>query len=357
MPRPAFTFSAVPGGSPLPVDTDWVPVEDLLRVTMRRTDSGELVPVYGGRCAAAARQAFRGKQYSDTDREEAAVSVLAAVLLKAADHFTPRHGSPAAVLRWIGWAERHGAALADVEIVPADVCRFSFLYQTACSRRRTIDRDRERDAAAALDRAADGEGFRPMRLPGESEEVRRTPWGARSCAVDMLRSLGMLGTAVDAGPVWSTAYAAARAAAGLESAEIADELEISPATLRQHLSRCAGRIPSVSYGTSYGHAAALGMVDATRPARKGDARHAADIGERAHGWRDAPDAAAPVAIREGESRPAPAPDWAADLPAATRARLDNAVRVKREARANRTPDDLAAVNALREERGLPALAA
>ncbi len=143
--------------------------------------------------------------------------------------------------------------------------KFSALVGKARNLKRSSDLARERDGRYAAEHAATAQFT--SEVPLADPETRGTPHGARMVAVGMLRDLGALGATVEHGPLWSAAYAAARAAAGIDSAEIAEELDISPDTLRQHISRAAKRLPSASTFTQRAHAAMLCVADPMPPAQ------------------------------------------------------------------------------------------
>jgi hypothetical protein len=81
-----------------------------------------------------------------------------------------------------------------------------------------------------------------------------TPYRAADAAADILDTLGVDPTA-DA--LFNVAYAAARESDGLSTDEIAAELDVKPGTLRQHLNRFAGKVPSAAVYSPRVHAEAL----------------------------------------------------------------------------------------------------
>jgi hypothetical protein len=323
-------------------------------------------------CAAAAALSMRGENYSPEDRAECAAAILSQHLTAA--HSAPRCdcGGPAD-RRTVGMDD-YGNAVYLRAVCPrhrgADwrtltgrsdaLPSFSTLLGTASNYRRSLSRQRARDQRDAAETAA-RDAFMPA-LPDDAPEVRSTPWGARRTALDMLRTLGLDERAAcrKGGPLWTAAYAAARAAAGLDSETVAAELDLSPATYRQHLSRAAGRIPSAAALPVSAHAAALGMEDTTPGHKAAWTRmHSADLDTPT--LRDHLPAAqhAPVTCRDirtvldmaGTAPEMPAPDWTRDLPAATRARLNAAAGIRR-ARAAAKPAAQRATD--RMAAGLPA---
>lgn len=298
---------------------------------------------FRSRCAAAAKLAMRGANYDAEDRADCAAKIAADVLGNGRQNM---RGTAADVLRFIDWGLSHPATVAamlaeDVAAIPAAAASFSRLYGMAANYRRGLDRQRSRDAADAA-RRAETDGFLPH-VPAEDPAYRGTPWGARRTAVEMLRALGMLGRVVESGPVWTAAYAAARAAAGLDAPEIAAELDISYDTYRAHLSRAAKRFPSSAWAGIPEHSDALSIPEGGRAVKAAYSRtHSADLEAD---WRTRPDNAAPVSVRVGETRDALSlsirPSWTLDLPHATAARLHCAADLKRARMAAKTAADSA----------------
>jgi hypothetical protein len=184
----------------------------------------------------------------------------------------------------------------------ADLVAWSYLLGLASNQRRHIERERERDHAEAL-RAAELEpDFSPW-IGTPAADVAGHRSQARRVAVDMLRDLGLLVPAqrhgrtvlvAPTGPVWTLAYAAARAvedpdARGeLDRPTVARELELTADQCKKHLQRAADMIPAT--GAGYARAAwaeALNLPDggiALKPSRSRS--HSADIGTRHSGPRD-----------------------------------------------------------------------
>lgn len=316
------------------------------------------------RCTAAARLALMAEQWTPEDRAECSAAICerflsgydrqptctecrgpaahAAALTD--DYGTVVYGAP----RCIG---HRGTDYRRLVGSTAALPTFSALFGAACNIRRSIGRDRARDAAYAAELAA-REAFTPT-LPDERPEVRGTPWGARRTALDMLRAWGLDERTAcrKGGPLWTAAYAAARAAAGLESEAIARELELTDATYRQHLSRAAARVPSVATLPLWAHAAALGLTDTTPGLKATRTRNlSADL---EHDWRTRPDTVAPVTCRTvAAALPATRPSWTDGLPYSTGARLSRAAEVKR-ARAQAKSAEQHATDRL--SAGLPAM--
>lgn len=316
------------------------------------------------RCTAAARLAMTAEQWQPEDRAEAAAAVAAAyftgdwrmptctVCRHAAEHRaavtddygTVVYGAPRCIAH-------RGTDYRRIVGSVAPLPTFAALYGAACNVRRTIARQRARDAVHAAELAA-RDAFTPS-LPDDAPEVRGTPWGARRAALDMLRALGLDERTAcrKGGPLWTAAYAAARAAAGLESDAIAAELELTAAQYRQHLSRAAGRVPSAACLPLSAHAAALGMEDTTPGVKATKTRErSADL---AQDWRTRPDDAAPVAVTLDAAPvlPATLPDWTNGLPYATAARLARAAAIRR-ARGQAKTDEQRSTDRLAA--GLPA---
>jgi hypothetical protein len=306
---------------------------------------------FRSRCAAAAKLAMRGQNYDAEDRADCAAKIAAETF---GNGRAGLRGTPRDVLRYLDWTERYPATVAalaaeDVAAIPASAATFSRLYGVAMNYRRALDRQRVRDAADAAERARN-DSFTPH-VPSEDPALRGTPWGARRTAVEMLRDLGALGAVVEPGPLWTAAYSAARSAAGLESREIAAELDIGYDTLRAHLSRAAGKLPSCSALGIPEHAEALSIPEPVARKASATRNHAATPSDT--DWRTRPATAAPVTCRIDRSAVGnvDTPNWTLDLPAATRARLAHGARINRmraeaKPRATRDRDRLSA--------GLPA---
>jgi hypothetical protein len=365
------------------------------------------------RCAAAAKLMAGSANYSPEDRADMAAKLMAHVLEGQRETVPAPAAAPAAewrgrtvrpigthgrdVLRRMDRLERIAPGLAAAEWVAA--VPFGVLTGLASNLRRTLDRNRERDAAYAAASAASAD-FTPLATVAE-DEAKGTPHGARRTAVDMLRNLGALSdggmlhgrpaavhpvdmadvrsavaerrghaapmgaphgrpadvlkwiAAVETGRVyraypnvtralimdrpafrpdrraeapegclWTAAYAAARSSAGVDSREVAEELDVSFDTLRAHLSRAAKRLPSAAvYGRS-AHAAAV-CIPEDNPERVEYVVTPENAkGTRRGDWRTAPDEDAPVDTRQTDPAPAEErPDWTRNLRPATAARL------------------------------------
>jgi hypothetical protein len=317
------------------------------------------------RAFAAARLQMRGDSYSPEDRAECAASIVGAVLADGAlatgrcycggpaAKTTAMAGPAAGMLPALLTCHRHARGIRSARTIRPDltVPSFSRLYGQAANYRRGLDRMREREAADAATRAA-SDAFLPH-LEHAPDEVRATAEGAHRHALEMSDALGYRG---DYG-AYVAAYCAARTWAGMDSAEVAEELGMPRGTVRSYVSRWAGKLPSAgakwtrqdgSVG-EYGipaHADALhvptGGTEKSTATRMGD-------GTREH---IAPDAHAPVlAYAAGTTRPARQPDWARDLPRATRERLSKADEIRRARTDARSETERAAI---RREVGIPA---
>lgn len=294
-------------------------------------------------CRAAAKLSLQGDAWGPEDRADLSAHLVGVVWSRAAVWAPEGWHVPMRLPRAIG-----------ADYVPANLCGLDFLVKRGANWREAREAQRERDSIEAAARAA--LEFAPAVETGETAELRGTPYGARRSALEMLRNAGLLSWSGEspAGPVWTLAYSAARAAAGLESDAIAVELELTPAQYRQHLSRAAKR---VRYGNvPMWHDALAVLAPATL-------QHAAPL-EPSERYR--PDAAAEVSCRT-DKRLAPSrklAQWAAPrtvllgsvkrridpLPTTTHQRLAKASDMRRKRAAARTADER---RAARLAAGLP----
>src|SRR5436190_8431288 len=230
------------------------------------------------RCYAAARLALRGMNYSPEDRSECAASIAARVVAESAD--TDRLSARAplgwrrdsedrrtAVLRMLDWMRRAERGemqwmLTARSDAPVAAVSFGKLSGMAANWRRSLDRQRQRDAEDASERAAT-DGFMPrvMQSPGELSGLTRD--AAHTAARDALSALGL----ARLGKVYPLAYAAARGAqlALLTDAPmraVAAELGYAEDSLRKILTRAGKRIPSAAVLPLDAHLAAIGELDA-----------------------------------------------------------------------------------------------
>lgn len=292
--RPASTVDRRSAG--------YVPVSELHAVTYGTDRNGSTVVVTTGRAMAAVKLAMGSDSYTDAEREDTAAELTARTVTDAAAMRRRCHcGGPA---QWrhtvtddygtaveVTTCTLHRATVARPvlhreDAIPADLCSVTRLYHLACTLRRSIDRDRARDAADAARRAetADLEAHSPVAPDWDAH----TPHGARRTALEMLSNAGVIGDTgrripgprnappmgrphgtprevlafIDAAmagrllkplplrparvepkipaPLWTLAYTVARSATGgLESREIAAELDLTFSAYRQHLSRAA----------------------------------------------------------------------------------------------------------------------
>lgn len=238
--------------------------------TDRRSTGYVPVSELPSRCTAAVRLAMGSDSYSDAHREDVAAELVARTVADAGTHGATCTlcSGPAAwrlPVRTAGRTfhlhrcGRHGGTgrgwrpvIRREDAVPADLCSVTRLYHLALTLRRSLDRAMARDAAEAAE-AAERAPLEAHR-EGEGAEVRSTPHGARRAALDMLRNSGLVGERLPLpgaratsphAPLWTLAYTAARAAAGLESEEIAAELDLDPAAHRKALSRAAADLRKV----------------------------------------------------------------------------------------------------------------
>lgn len=317
------------------------------KIEARRIDVSDLQ----SRCAAAARMALRGQNWSAEDRADCAADLVCRVWadvvesnrigsragqvrssVKSGDRVTYTKKSPQKSKDTVGTDAR-------ITTIPAELATFTRLYGLASNYRRGVERQRDRDMADALLNAERAESFVPY-VEAPASETGGTPWGARRTALELLRTIGLLGEseAPHWGPLWTLAYSAARAIEsaedGIGRAEIAEELELSAETLRQHLSRAVARIPAAGVHTRAQWADALyvplGGV-ALKPSRSRTL--SADMGTRHNGPRDyvKPEDHAPVeSRRDGRiiRRTDRLSDWGKALKTGTPAQRRTAARLE-----------------------------
>jgi hypothetical protein len=339
------------------------------------------------RCSAAARMVARGKDWSPDDRADIAAEVFLKVWEKARE--VPKTEAPGIgtvpIYRRTS-SVAHGPAVTyskysaqkslDTVSVPggrtdalrADLVAWSYLLGLASNQRRHIERERERDHAESLRAAEVAPDFSPWWVAAPAADVAGTPLGARRTAVTMLRELGLLtpvqrhGRTVlvaPTGPVWTLAYAAARAVedadarGDLDRPTVARELGLSADQCKKHLQRAAGLIPASAThvqrtairprGDRSQWAEALNIPEggvALKPSRSRTV--AADIGTRASGPRDyvrPKDAAEVRTVRSAKVRrksdawkigPGYRPLWTRDLAPRTASRLAAAAAYRQE---------------------------
>jgi hypothetical protein len=338
------------------------------------------------RCAAAARLAMAGDRYSPEDRADCAAAVMSRYLTGAYSAPLCGCGGPALVRYLVcddlGNATDGGLRCYRHAPIPAQRreltardrwsaidATFTALFHDAADYRRSVDAQRARDDVDAAARAAHA-AFLPN-VQGDTAEVRGTPWGARVTALDMLRLMGELKPGQSpSGPAWTAAYCAARAAAGMDAGEVAEEMEMDAATVRQHLKRASDRIGARLTGATAplpgtsdmrvsrtAHRAYLAQVIGTPEpiALKATAtrQRAAGMGEDT-AWRTRPETAAPITARiDTAAIGAPtAPDWTTALPRPTAQRLETAARLRRARAATR---DDAQREQVRRDAGIPSV--
>lgn len=309
------------------------------------------------RCQAAARMGMRGQNWSTEDRMDAAADALERAL--GASYTPPAwSGTAADVLAWVALAE----GLAATGRVPNECAAFGRLTGYVANYRRGLERTRERDSQAAMDRAAELE-FTAW-TAADVSPVKGTPVQARRTAIELLAAIGQLDRVVHWGPVWTAAYAAARTASGtdMDADALALELDLKPATYRQHLKRAADRLSGYgarerSDGTwdLTAWADALSLPTGGRALKPSRSRtEAANMGDRADGWRDylKPADHAPVEVRRmggakrvrmGRSAWAIALERGTPQERRTAARLAAAAAIRRERAGLETAADTAAL--------------
>lgn len=380
----------------------WMPVEDALKA-----------------CRAAAKTAMQGDAYSADDRLEVAATLMLKVLERAALHAD--------------------AAGNTRDFLPAKYCGFDFLVKRAANERRAMD-DRRAKLAQESSEDSSEDDAPTSKLPVHgsvtADEVSPvndgTATGARRAALDMLADAGLWdgrrawhltanarahvqrseypqGTLFDerrpaartpsvrakapTGPVWTLAYSVARMTAPTpdETAEgvtldawmsgkladaIALELELTPATYRQHISRACKLLRTLPGSSLRSWVDALNITGYGWSAPDGAAR----MDERTR-----PDEVAPVVFHRGavhKRKTVLGSDWSRPylptlqrngmpsvaegrdrngkpttaslkldpLPPLTRARLDKAARMRRQRADAKTPQER---RAAREAAGLP----
>lgn len=222
----------------------------------------------------AARSAMQGKNFSESDRDDCMMAVVEKILERVPDPAASRYP-----VRHIG---------------------YGWMMQRAANYREHVEGVRAKDARHAADDAGKlaspaarytlDESRRDL-APGTQDAA---PYKARQRAVAMLRQLGTLGDVVQPGPLWTAAYSAARIGVrwdvvkvgrklevvAVEAApdDVADELDITPATYRKHLSRAGDRVPAADRGRYLWH---------TLPTDAGH-RAAAAAGTAPHGQPGSP---------------------------------------------------------------------
>lgn len=329
------------------------------------------------RCSAAARMVARGAEWSPEDRADIAAEVFCKVWRKAKEsphseapgissvptmHLpsSVAHGPAVAYSKYSAQKSKDTVTLSAgrVEAMRADLCAWSYLLGLAATERRSMERERERDFQESMRAAEVAPDFSPF-IAAPSADVAGNPVQARRSAVEMLRALGMLEPikrhgrtvlAAPRGPVWTLAYAAARAVestsadgerGGLDRETVARELELSADACKKHLQRAAAQIPAGKSGhlSRSAWAEALYMPEggiALKPSRS--RTMSTDIGTRATGPRDylKPKDQAPVNVRSSarikrvptawERGPHARPAWTRDLQPKTANRLAAAAR-------------------------------
>ena len=298
------------------------------------------------RSRAAAVMAFKGKAYGPEDVADAAAHIVAAVT--GAAH-AERRGRPADVLAWMDYAERYPTlARRYADGVPHESATMTRLYGLASNLRRTLDRDRVRDAADIAERDRRG-GFHagtPGAAPPSPAPLDAA--SAHETARDLLGGLGL----ARLGKLYPVAYAAARDGHGSTAEEIAAELAMTPGNLRVHLNRSAKKVPSAQLFSPAAHAEALSVDIYWTPSGKSGAE-ALPAEDRYRAGDRTPNTAttvpaAPVTVRRVKPTRKPWTGkrhaaWVEYLTPNTAARLDAAARISRERSAARTSAERSAI--------------
>lgn len=331
--------------------------------------AGDLI----GRCSAAARMALRGANWSAEDRADVAAVILCKAwetaratdgAIRSDETVAVRssvNGGPKVLYsKYSAQKSKDTRAVSARETyVRADVCAWTWLLQRAADERRSMEASRRRELETAANAPVEFDPF----IPAPADETGGTPWDARRTAVEMLRALGMVGDRITWGPLWTLAYAAARAVestdangerGGIDRETVARELELDPATVRQHIARAVARIPAAAngYGTRSAWADALYIPEGGRAVKPSRSRaESADMGTRHNGPRErlAPKDHAPVTERRAARikrasvdawtrGPSYRPEWTRDLDTRTANRLEAAARIRLERTRAQTED-------------------
>jgi hypothetical protein len=255
------------------------------------------------KAAAAARLALIGDGWTPADRDDCAAHLVAKILETVPT--VAKRGTPAEVLRYIGTVEAApvedaprirrllvpGAAWTP-DTVPMAHATFSRLALEAANYRRSVEAARRRDTAHA--EAQEAGAPAEMDAPHVEADTLSDLWehdpsrAAHETARRMLSDLGL----ARLGRAYPAALEAALLAHGWTPGEAAAAMGYSPDTLRQVRRRAVARIPSATVHTLAAHAEALSYPDTAQ-----EHPHVADIGQRATGWRESVEEAAPVTVR------------------------------------------------------------
>lgn len=268
-------------------------------------------------------------------------------------------GNGRQVVAYLRRAELVGPGmLAACDAVPYWAGNLHALQQIASKWRRSVEAQRRRDADESKREKNRFPLSSPSTVPGshprasEIDERRGTPWGARTAAVEMLRAAGLMGDRIPKGPLWTLAYTAARASAGLESREIADELEISFPLQRKHVERAAERLAASGHGIP-DWAEALAIEAGVSLKATASRSASADLESGWRGKDSAGPAPAPVVVKVRKLRPRKRPaGWSTALPETTKRRLAAAAENRRKREAMLSPEER---EQRRHEAGIPPL--
>ncbi len=344
---------------------------------LRTTTTGSAVTYYG-RAYSAVCMAMGSDTYTDEERQDAAAEVVARLLAEVTpparrapmDPVMIRRATDSAMvadmLRWIDSAEDN-APRVDAAFIPAHLAANIRLYNVACHLRRTIDRNRKRDAIDAAERGAASLTGRTTREDPDAA-LCASPAGARRVALSTLAMLGYRGE----GAVWGAAdgatahplrkrdaaaftlaYNAARSAGGAESDAVAEELGITPSAYRKHLSRAAATMRLAGSPAAYAKALAMPDGGEEHPRVEGLPD---SMGRRilpGDTFPNVPTERAtvptiPASTRKGRATRKPwhtverdrrqTADWTRDLPSRTHSRLAAAAVIARKRSAVKSPE-------------------
>lgn len=383
---------------PAPITFSTVPLTEV---------TGDAMTDLLSRCRAAARLNMRGDNYSDAERDDCTAKVLSDVLTHR--EAAPRCycGGPAASrFRQTGPAAgmipdtygpvcvRHARTVpAARRILPREYqvseVSFTTLSGMASNYRRTIDRDRKREKDESK-RNAESVRFSPdlasVVIDGDSGRLRfLTADQSATLAREMLDAVGVRPLRKGDLNAYVLAYVAARASTLLaldvpNPAERAGaEIGLTEQQVKDATRRAGKRIvppgrpvpSSPKVGT--GKAARIGrnpariewtdllhLPDTSRAVKASKSRtDSANIGERAAGWRTAPDVDAPIvetAIPAADVAPTDVAQWVAappmpsaddpgqtirprSIPRGTALRMQRATTLRHQQRATRTDQE------------------
>jgi hypothetical protein len=302
---------------------------------------------------AAAGLAMQGDYYSREDRADAAAALTLRVWETACElrangaQFATAPSSlsgPAPKMAKGASAKTTPRTRVVEDAVPSSLVTMSKLYGQACSLRRTIRRDRERDLQQAAEDARTGAFL--AHGPALNYGTPADPAQAHEAAHGMLLDLGL--DSDPEGSLYRVAYAAAREAAGLIGSEIAAELGMPRGTLVAEINRAAKKVPSAKTHTPRQHAEAMHVDEYVEPPRPQKASLPESNGERLKPGHRYPQTRAIVPSLPVTERPLAGgrrkwngrktAAWTETLPGATRARLRKSAELQRARAAAKTAE-------------------